>query len=168
MSFVALRLAGVVRESIVDGPGIRFVVFVQGCPHHCDGCHNAGSWDFTAGYDCDIDQIIDAIDKNPLLKGVTFSGGEPFEQSTALLELAKQIKHRHLNLIIYTGYLFDDLLKRENDDVQNLIKQADYIVDGKFEKSLMSHELRFRGSSNQRIIDVAKSLESGAVIETEF
>ncbi len=110
-----IRLAGVIRESIVDGPGIRFVVFVQGCPHHCEGCHNPESHDFSGGYDCDPEKILAEIKKNPLLDGVTFSGGEPLCQAAALLPLAKEIKKLGLNLFIYTGSIFEDLLKEQND-----------------------------------------------------
>ena len=108
-----IRLAGVIRESIVDGPGIRFVVFVQGCPHHCEGCHNPESHDFSGGYDCEPEKILAEIKKNPLLDGVTFSGGEPLCQAAALLPLAKEIKKLGLNLFIYTGSIFEDLLKNQ-------------------------------------------------------
>lgn len=165
-----VRLAGIVRESIVDGPGIRFVVFTQGCPHRCEGCHNQSSWDFDGGYECDISKILDEIDKNPLLKGVTFSGGEPFAQSRALGELGKEVKARGLDLIIYTGYRFEKLweMSIEDEEIRMLMEIADYIVDGKFVESLKSYELRFKGSSNQRIIDAKRSIENGEVVEVEW
>ena len=127
-----IRLAGVIRESIVDGPGIRFVVFVQGCPHHCEGCHNPESHDFSGGYDCDPEKILAEIKKNPLLDGVTFSGGEPLCQAAALLPLAKEIKKLGLNLFIYTGSIFEDLLKEQNPDIMALLQQGDFLVDGPF------------------------------------
>lgn len=167
MSSNTLKLAGIIRESIVDGPGIRFVVFTQGCPHRCSGCHNKSSWEYDGGYDCDVDKIIDEIDKNPLLRGVTFSGGEPFEQTEALSILAHKIKDRGLNLIIYTGYRFEDLLERSVHDknIHQLIHMTDYIVDGKFVEDLKSYDLKFKGSKNQRIIDVCESIKSGETIE---
>ena len=106
---MTVRIAGIVRESIVDGPGIRFVVFTQGCPHHCPGCHNPESHDPKSGYDCEIDKIMTEIEKDPLLKGVTFSGGEPFMQPEPLAELAQKVKEHGLDLFIYTGFLFEDL-----------------------------------------------------------
>ena len=115
-----IRLAGVVRESIVDGPGIRFVVFVQGCPHHCEGCHNPQSHDFSGGYDCEPEKILAEIRKNPLLDGVTFSGGEPLCQAAALLPLAKEIKKMGLNLFIYTGSVFESLLTQNDPDILGL------------------------------------------------
>lgn len=104
-----IRIAGIVRESIVDGPGIRFVVFAQGCPHKCPGCHNPQTHDFQGGYDCSIETILLEIDKNPLLAGVTFSGGEPFCQAERFLPLAKEIKNRRLDLVAYTGYTLEQL-----------------------------------------------------------
>lgn len=165
---MTVRIAGIVRESIVDGNGIRFVVFTQGCPHHCEGCHNPQSHDFDGGYDCDIEKIMTEIEKDPILSGVTFSGGEPFCQPEPLAELGKMVKAKGLSLIVYTGYLFEDLLKMSDSNVLKLIKLADYIVDGRFELDKRDLSLRFRGSSNQRIIDVQKSLAEGKTIETEL
>ena len=149
-----IRLAGVIRESIVDGPGIRFVVFVQGCPHHCEGCHNPESHDFSGGYDCDPEKILAEIKKNPLLDGVTFSGGEPLCQAAALLPLAKEIKKLGLNLFIYTGSIFEDLLKEQNPDIMALLQQGDFLVDGPFVLAQRDLTLLFRGSQNQRILDL--------------
>ncbi len=165
---MTVRIAGIIRESIVDGNGIRFVVFTQGCPHHCEGCHNPQSHDFDGGYDCDINKIMTEIKKDPILSGVTFSGGEPFCQPEPLVELGKMIKAEGLSLIIYTGYLFEDLLSSPDKNVLELIKLADYIIDGRFELDKRDLSLRFRGSSNQRIIDVQKSLSEGKTIETEL
>ena len=165
-----LRLAGVVKESIVDGPGIRFTVFVQGCPHHCYGCHNAQTHDFSGGYDCDTDRVIEEIEKNPLLSGVTFSGGEPFCQAKALAELAKEIKSRGYNLITYSGYTFEQICQdsEAHPERMELLKLCDYLIDGKFVMEKKDLTLHFRGSSNQRIIDVAKSLEAKKAVVTEL
>ena len=147
-----IRLAGVIRESIVDGPGIRFVVFVQGCPHHCEGCHNPESHDFSGGYDCEPEKILAEIKKNPLLDGVTFSGGEPLCQAAAL------------NLFIYTGSIFEDLLKNQNPDVMALLQEGDFLVDGPFVLAQRDLTLLFRGSQNQRILDLPQSLAQGQAV----
>lgn len=162
-----IRLAGIVRESITDGPGIRFVVFCQGCPHHCEGCHNQETWSFDGGKDVPIESILEAIDANGLINGVTFSGGEPFEQAKGFVALAKEIKKRNLGIMIYTGYKYEDLIARNDDDINQLIHMADLIVDGPFILSERNISLKFRGSNNQRIIDVAeteKMKESGKII----
>lgn len=165
-----LRLAGIVRESIVDGPGIRFTVFVQGCPHHCFGCHNAQTHDFSGGFDCDCDKIIAETEKDPLLSGITFSGGEPFCQPEGLCYIAKEVKKRGLNVISYSGYTFEELLDgaQQHPSRMELLKECDYLVDGKFVMEKKDLTLRFRGSSNQRIIDVKKSLEEKRAVSVEL
>lgn len=150
----SIRIAGIVRESIVDGPGIRFVVFAQGCPHHCEGCHNPGTHDFAGGYDCDIETILDAIGENPLLDGVTFSGGEPFCQPAAFYKLAKGIRERYpkLSITIYTGFTYEDLIQGEVE--RPLLSMADYLIDGRYMEEERDLTLQFRGSRNQRIIEL--------------
>ena len=165
-----LRISGIEPESIVDGPGIRYVVFVQGCPHHCKGCHNPQTHDFDGGHDQAIEEILDEIKKNPLLSGVTFSGGEPFCQPEALTELGKEVKKLGLNLVCYSGYTFEELIKLSEKvpAVMELLQLSDLLVDGRFvleEKSLM---LKFRGSRNQRIVDVPASLAKGEVVLAEI
>ncbi|MDR2655634.1 MAG: anaerobic ribonucleoside-triphosphate reductase activating protein [Oscillospiraceae bacterium] len=170
MSGKTLRLAGRVRESIVDGPGIRYTVFVQGCPHRCPGCHNPHTFDPQGGYDCAPEIIFEEIKKNPLLKGVTFSGGEPFEQAEALCLLAEEIKNLDLDIIAYSGYTFEQLLKKAEKEPQvlRLMFLCDFLIDGRFIKSLKNIDLRFRGSSNQRIINLPLSLENGTAVEQEI
>ena len=165
-----LRLAGVIRESIVDGPGIRMTVFTQGCPHHCKGCQNPQTHSFDGGYISDPENILKAIDANPLLRGVTFSGGEPFMQPHALAQLGGEIHKRGLDIITYTGFTFEELLSSSEDipERMELLKETDYLIDGKFILELRSLDLEFRGSSNQRIIDVKASLEKGKAVETSF
>ena len=164
-----LRLAGVVRESIVDGPGLRFTIFCQGCPHGCEGCHNPATHDFAGGYDCDIAKILAAIDENPLLDGVTFSGGEPMCQPEAFLTIAREVKKRGLNIVAFTGYLYEDLLEmaKTNAALSELLPLIDLLVDGPFVLNERDLTLKFRGSANQRVIDVPKSLASGEVCIAE-
>jgi anaerobic ribonucleoside-triphosphate reductase activating protein len=161
-----LRLAGIIRESIVDGPGIRFVVFVQGCPHACPGCHNPQTWDFSGGKAAEPERIIGEIKKNPLLRGVTLSGGEPFCQSEGLAQLARLVHGLGLDVMTYSGYTFEELLKKSESDkaVLDLLRQTDVLMDGPFIKAKKSYELRFRGSSNQRAIDVSASLAKGEAV----
>lgn len=161
-----IRLAGVVRESIVDGPGIRFVVFCQGCPHHCKNCHNQETHDFNGGYDCKVSKILDAIDQNHLLSGVTFSGGEPLCQPKGFLELAKGIKERNLNIIMYSGYTFEQIMEvyHRNAVLKELLEHIDILIDGQYDENFRDLTLLFRGSSNQRVIDVKKSLKEGRVV----
>lgn len=166
-----LRLAGIIRESIVDGPGIRFTVFVQGCPHHCPGCHNPQSHDFEGGSDCSIEKLMKEIRKDPLLQGVTFSGGEPFCQAKALAELGHRMKHEcNFDLMVYTGYTYEQLCQglAEHPDWKELLDITDYLVDGPFVLAQRDLELHFRGSRNQRILDMAKTQEAGCPVLAEF
>lgn len=165
-----LRLAGVVRESIVDGPGIRMTIFTQGCPHHCKGCQNPQTHSFDGGYISHPENLLKAIDENPLLRGVTFSGGEPFMQADALADLAVEIHKRGLDVLTYTGFTYEQLIDsfEKFPDRKKLLEQTDYLVDGKFVEALKSYELQFRGSSNQRIIDVKKTVQSGIIVEKVF
>lgn len=149
-----LRIAGTVNESIVDGPGIRYVIFVQGCPHRCKGCHNPSTHDFDKGIEADIDKILSEIDSDPLLTGVTISGGEPFSQAEQLIELVDQIKLRNKHLLFYTGYTLDQLINKavEDKSIEYLLSKIDVLIDGPFILEERDLELSFRGSRNQRII----------------
>lgn len=162
-----LRIAGIIRESIVDGPGIRFAVFGQGCPHNCQGCHNPDSHDFEGGYDCAIDKILEEIDKNPLLKGVTFSGGEPFCQAEEFAELGEKIRERGLSVVTFTGYTYEELLDLSNESINRLLEVTDLLIDGRYEADKRNLTLKFRGSSNQRIIDMKKTRETGSMVLAE-
>ena len=145
----------------VDGPGVRYVVFTQGCPHHCKGCHNPQTHSFDGGSYIDIDTILEDVKKNPLLRGVTISGGEPFMQAKKIAKLLSKIDRKKLSTIVYTGFLYEDLLNNanENNGYMDLLKQADLLIDGKFEEDKKNLSLKFRGSSNQRILDVQESLK---------
>lgn len=163
-------IAGVVKESIVDGPGIRYTIFTQGCPHNCEGCHNVHTHDPSGGKSITFDKILDDLKKNPLISGVTFSGGEPFMQAKELYELALLLKEKGLNILTYSGYTFEEIVRGydENPYWKELLEITDYLIDGRFilaEKSLL---LRFRGSKNQRIIDVKKSLAESSVVTAEL
>ena len=149
-----LRICGTEPESIVDGEGIRFVVFVQGCPHGCPGCHNPASHAFDGGTVVGVDELFAEICDNPLLKGVTFSGGEPFCQSEPLSELARMVHAKGLNVTTYTGYLYEDLLHMHDQGVAALLGQTDVLIDGPFILAEKDLTLAFRGSRNQRIIDL--------------
>ncbi len=165
-----LRLAGVIRESVVDGPGWRFVVFVQGCPHHCAGCQNPQTHDFKGGYEGDTDALFDAFCQNPLLAGMTMSGGEPFSQAGPLAVLAHRVHEAGKSVVTFTGWTYEQLLDgaTEQNRWMDLLRETDYLIDGKFELAKKSLEIKFRGSTNQRIIDVKQSLAAGAAVEAEL
>lgn len=165
-----LDLYGMVNDSIVDGPGLRFSVFVQGCPHNCPGCHNPDSHAFGVGTATDTEEILERIRRNPLLDGVTFSGGEPFCQAKALAALGRQIRDMGLNIVTFTGYTFEHLYahRQEHDGWSELLSVTDLLIDGRFMEELRSLELRFRGSANQRILDVPKSLAAGKAVEAKL
>ena len=165
-----LRIAGLVEESIVDGPGIRFVIFTQGCPHGCKGCHNPQTHDFSGGREKKKKKIVSMIDSNPLLKGVTLSGGEPFMQAKKLVKLLNKINNKELNVITYTGFTYEELIAKadEVNGYMELLKASDILIDGKFELDKKQEGLKFRGSSNQRSIDIKKTMETGKVVEYEF
>lgn len=158
-----VRLAGIAYESLVNGPGMRRVFFAQGCKHNCKGCFNPETHNFDGGEIMDMDELIKDVLDNPLLKGVTFSGGDPIEQAHSFSYMANIFKSSNLNIWCYTGYKFEDLLKKMELDksIKDLLNNIDVLVDGKFEINNKKEGLKFKGSSNQRIIDVKKSLESG-------
>lgn len=161
-----IRIAGTVEDSIVDGPGLRFVVFTQGCPHHCDGCHNPETHDFAGGKVTTTDALFEQCMENPLCSGVTFSGGEPFCQAEALYELGSRFKSAGKHLMCYSGWTFEELLSKaqREESVGKLLSIADVLVDGKFDISKRSLSLQYRGSSNQRLINVQESLKTGTTV----
>ncbi len=159
-----IQLSGIANDSIVDGEGIRMTIFTQGCPHHCPQCHNPQTHSFTEGYSSDTDHIIAMMAENPLLDGITLSGGEPMEQPKACCILAEGAKKLGLNVWLYTGYTWEELLEKNTPSIQALLQKTDVLIDGRFVDSLRSLELVFRGSSNQRIIDVQKSLLQNQVV----
>ena len=160
-----LDLCGIVSDSIVDGPGIRTTFFAQGCPHHCPGCHNPETWDFGCGTDMEEERLLEIVRSNPLCRGVTFSGGEPFAQAEGFARLAKLLKEAGYEVASYTGYTFEHLL-RGSEDQRSLLEAIDILIDGPFLLAEKSLEIAFRGSKNQRILDVPKSLAQGRATET--
>jgi len=158
-----VRLSGIVRESVVDGPGLRTVVFFQGCPHHCRGCHNPETWDIASGTLLDCEEVLTAIGYPGLISGVTFSGGEPFQQSAALTYLAGVCKKRGYHIMVYTGYQWEQLLTLPDQSVAECLAVIDLLVDGPYLKEQKT-ALPFRGSGNQRIIKVRDSLQKGIVV----
>lgn len=159
-----LKISGIVNDSIVDGPGLRYSIFTQGCPHHCPGCHNPQTHPFKGGKSFSLKKFKKAILDNPLLTGVTFSGGDPFAQAKALIPYAKFVKERGLELAVYTGYLFEQLNGDSIPYAKELLSYVDVLIDGKFVLSQKSLNLKFKGSKNQRTIDVPESLKSNKVI----
>ena len=155
-----IRIAGLVPESFVDGDGIRFAIFMQGCQRNCAGCHNPETHDLNGGRLIDTQEIISAIKKNPLLDGITLTGGEPFLQICAAAELARAAKNLGLSVWCYTGCNFEEL----PIDGAPLLENIDVLVDGAFIESLRDLNLQFRGSSNQRIIDVKKTRQQNKIV----
>lgn len=156
-----MKIFGLVQDSIVDGPGFRFSCFVQGCPHHCPGCHNPGSHDPAAGRDMSVEEIARQLLSNPLTDGLTLSGGEPFAQPEDCLRLAKIAHGHHLNVWGYSGWTFEHLRDQGTDAQKALLRELDVLVDGPFVLAERTLTLPWRGSRNQRVIDVPASLAAG-------
>lgn len=159
-----IRVAGIVSDSITDGPGLRLTLFVQGCERNCQGCHNQSALALDGGNLYTAQEIMDKIKKNPILSGVTFSGGEPMLQAEALLPLAQMIRDAGLDLAIYTGYTFEELLMQDDAAVLKLLSLANILIDGPFILEKRSLNLNFRGSSNQRILNLEESLKQGMAV----
>ena len=157
------RITQIQRFSVHDGPGIRTTLFAQGCPHHCAGCHNPETWDFSGGHEATTDQILGIVRFNPISRGVTFSGGEPFAQAAGFAEIAKALKAGGYEVASYSGYTYEQLLKGTPEQ-RELLEWLDVLIDGPFIQTEKSLEIAFRGSRNQRIIDVPKSLASGETV----
>ena len=158
-----VNLAGIVTDSIVDGPGLRTTLFAQGCPHHCEGCHNPETWDFSGGTEVSTEAAVEIVKSSPLCRGVTFSGGEPFAQAEGFAEIAKALKEKGYEVASYSGYTFEELLDG-TDGQKELLHCLDVLIDGPFLMREKSLEIAFRGSRNQRIINVPESLKVGRVV----
>lgn len=158
-----LMISGVEAESIVDGPGMRYVIFTQGCPHRCPGCHNPQTHDFAGGKKADIPAILSEIAADPLLQGVTFSGGEPFCQPGQLAQIAQAVRGMGKDVVAYSGYTLEQLEEMAETDpaVERLLSLCDVLIDGPYIEAQRDLTLRFRGSANQRIIDLRQRRTSG-------
>ena len=161
-----INLFGTANDSIVDGPGLRYVVFTQGCPHKCKGCHNPESQEFQDNKIMEVDDIVDDVKSNPLVQGVTLSGGEPFSQVEPCAELAEKLKAQGYNIWCYTGALYENHAEeaKDNEAVAKLLDNLDVLVDGPFIEEKMSYSADWRGSTNQRLIDMNKTREAGKVV----
>ena len=164
-----LTLAGIEEESIVDGPGLRFVLFTQGCPHHCKGCQNPQTHPFEGGQIYSLEELLKRYDENPLLAGMTFSGGEPFAQAEPLSELAACIHARGGTVVTYTGYTYEALRSGHCQAWEKLLQATDLLIDGPYVEELRDLDLLFRGSSNQRLLDKKSraELDAQGAAETE-
>lgn len=161
-----IRLAGdITTDSIVDGEGIRSVIWTQGCPHKCPGCHNPQTHDFNGGFLVDVDDVIEEIKNIEFQDGITLSGGDPLCQIDACLEIAKYCQNNGLNVWCYTGFKIEDLLKRckKEKKLKELLENIDVLVDSPFILELKSYDVPFRGSKNQRLIDAKKTIKENKV-----
>ena len=161
-----VRLAGVERHSSVNGPGVRYVVFFQGCPHHCKGCQNPETWAEDKGNLLAISALIEDIKKTKYLDGITFSGGDPLYQAEALLEIIKGLKETGLSFWCYTGWTYEEIRDgKAGEAAKEALSYLDVLVDGPFIREKKSTSCLFRGSTNQRLIDLKKSVLSKSVVE---
>ena len=156
-----IHVQNIMHSSAVDGTGFRDVLFVNYCPHKCEGCHNPQTWDYENGKDMTVKEVFDSLTESSITN-VTFSGGEPFCQPKALVTLAKMLKEVGKTIWAYSGFTFEKLM--ENKDTKELLELCDVLVDGKFVKAEAKLNMRFKGSENQRIIDVKKSLLQGEIV----
>lgn len=162
-----MRIAGFTKDSIVDGAGIRYTIYFQGCNHKCKGCHNPDTHRFDGGEEYSLDDIKSLIDKQRLITGITLSGGDPFFQCRSALEVSRYAHSKGKNVWCYTGYTIEEIMNSGNDGYKELLREVDILVDGRFEEKNKTLTLAFRGSSNQRLIDVKKTLELGYIVEKE-
>jgi len=187
MTSETIRVSGIIKESIVDGPGIRLVVFAQGCERDCPGCHNPETHPPDGGYDASLTDIIATAKENPLLRGLSFSGGEPFLQARAFAALARLAHAEGLDIVTFTGYTIEELIglgnstsdsvsggaggcadcgkgvnarEKQGDGYMELLRQTDILIDGPYMEELRTLDAPCRGSSNQRVIDVAATFKS--------
>jgi len=160
-----MRLSGITPESLVDGPGLRYVIFTQGCPHHCPHCQNPETWETNAGKEFTVRQVVRMMkQQKKTMRGVTFSGGEPFLQAVELAETAAAAHNIGWDVVTYTGFTYEELIADNSEGVKALLSASDILIDGKYIHSLRDINLQFRGSSNQRIIDLAKTRETGRIV----
>ena len=159
-----MRIANWISDSIVDGPGLRLTVFTQGCPHRCPGCHNPETWEPAGGREVPLEELEALLAGNPLLQGLTLSGGEPFLQAGDCASLARRARRRGLDVWTYTGYRYEDLAEAGRADWEALLAATDVLVDGPFLQAQKSYATLFRGSDNQRLIDLRQTRAAGQVV----
>lgn len=164
-----MNISGYINESLVDGIGVRTTIFISGCKHNCDGCQNPDVQNFNNGKKFTLDvqmDIINQIKNNPLIKGITLSGGDPMFSAKEVCDFIKLVKNEleNINIWCYTGFTFEEIINSKNIHMINLLKMCDVLVDGRFIKNQKDITLSFKGSKNQRIIDVQKSLKNNKII----
>lgn len=161
-----IRIAGVTKDSVVDGPGLRLTIFTQGCPHHCLDCHNPDTHNLKGGSLLKVRDLLSIVGQSKLIRGVTFSGGEPFLQAKPLAYLAQHVKLQGLDIVTYSGFVFEQIVSmaQKHKDVLNLLYATDILVDGPYQGEKRDLRLAFRGSSNQRLIDVPTSIKLGETV----
>ena len=159
-----LRVAGIVKESVVDGPGFRYVIFSQGCERRCKGCHNPDTHAMDGGYVVDTDIIVEDIRQSRYIDGVTFSGGEPFLQAEAFIDIAEKLGEDNINIICYTGFTYEELLGSKDESKIRLLGLIDTLIDGPYVEELKDLGLPYRGSKNQRMINVKSSLKQQEIM----
>ena len=166
-----IRLSGDIQpDSIVDGEGIRTVIWTQGCSHNCPGCHNPHTHDFNGGFEIDVEEVINQLEHLEYQDGITLSGGDPFFQIKPCMMIAKKAQELGLTVWADTGFTFEQLfdMMKNNDDLKELLNNINILIDGKFDLSKKSLACKFRGSTNQRIIDVPNSLKKGKVVVSKY
>lgn len=159
-----MKIYGLVQDSIVDGPGLRFSCFVQGCVHNCPGCHNPDSHDMNAGIEMSVNDVIKEMLRSPITDGLTLTGGEPFIQAEDCLTLAKTAHANGMNVWAYSGWTFEYILNNGTNAQKELLKEVDVLVDGPFILAERSLSLNWKGSRNQRVIDVQASLVNNEIV----
>ena len=161
-----IRICGVVRESIVDGPGLRFVLFTQGCPHHCPGCHNPESHALDGGYEVTAEKVLEEFKKNPLLKGITLCGDYHILQAVKLVGICREVHAMGKDVMTYTGYTYEELMEMQKTDegIRQLLEETDTLVDGRFILAQRDLTLIYKGSRNQRIIDMNRTRAEGKLV----
>lgn len=159
-----MRIANTIQDSIVDGPGLRFTVFTQGCPHNCPGCHNPETHDPDGGKEVAVAELAARMVSNPAAEGLTLSGGDPFMQAAECAQLARLAHEQGRDVWTYTGFTYEALLEEGDPDRLALLCETDVLVDGPFVERLKSYDALFRGSSNQRLIDLNKTRRAGRVV----
>lgn len=163
-----IRIAGFVNDSLVDGPGVRFTIFTQGCPYGCPGCHNTDTWDPNGGEEVELDSLITRWRKNPMLDGITLSGGEPLFQKEKLLPLIDAALIDNLNIVLYTGSTYEKLLSKNDPVINEILSKVHYLIDGPFILKERNLNLLYRGSNNQRIIDLKRTSKDKLVLITKM